>query len=95
MSGGRSPQHFKQALASGENPELTHYVDSEAELEERRRLDFEKGAVECWVCDLFGCRTFCDPAGELEQSRLCPKFPARIRLPAIKRPKRRRWTAGA
>jgi Uma2 family endonuclease len=75
-------------------PEICVEVESPSnsaeELAERRRLYFEKGAVECWVCDLFGRMTFYDPAGELDESRLCPKFPARIRLPAIKRPKRRR-----
>jgi len=55
--------------------------NSEAELAERRRLYFEKGAAEVWICDLYGRMTFYDPTGEIGQSQLCPKFPAQIRLP--------------
>ena len=69
--------------------EVESPLNSEAELAERCRLYFEKGAVECWVCDPFGRMTFYDPADELDASRLCPDFPARVRLPELKRPKRR------
>jgi Uma2 family endonuclease len=54
--------------------------NSEEELEERRRLFFEKGAVEFWVCDLLGNMTFSDGGGSLAASKLCPKFPAKLEI---------------
>jgi Uma2 family endonuclease len=48
------------------------------ELEMKRRLYFEKGALEFWHCDAFGQLTFFDSSGQLVQSKLCPKFPRKI-----------------
>ena len=50
----------------------------EGELSERKRLLFQKGAVEFWVCDLNGEMTYFDAGGEIPQSRLCPRFPKRV-----------------
>ena len=55
--------------------------NSEAELAERRRLYFEKGADEVWICDLYGRMAFYDPTEEIARSRLCPQFPAQLKLP--------------
>jgi Uma2 family endonuclease len=55
--------------------------NSEAELAERRRLYFEKGADEVWICDLYGRMAFYDPTEEIDRSRICPKFPIQVRLP--------------
>jgi Uma2 family endonuclease len=52
----------------------------EAELNERKRLFFEKGALEFWLCNLDGNVSFFDPAGPMPQSRLCPDFPPRVLL---------------
>lgn len=60
--------------------EIQSPSDAEAELTERRRLFFEKGAQEFWLCDLNGQMTFLDPAGEIPQSQLCPGFPKTVRL---------------
>ena len=54
--------------------------NSEEELMERKRLYFEKGAEEFWVCDLNGDMSFYDPAGKISESRLCPGFPFKIVL---------------
>jgi Uma2 family endonuclease len=54
--------------------------NSEEELEERKRLFFEKGAVEFWVCDLLGNMTFSDGGGALVASKLCPKFQAKLEI---------------
>lgn len=51
---------------------------SPEELNERRRLFFEKGAVEVWLCDQEGRASFFDPAGLLERSELCPGFPRKL-----------------
>lgn len=66
-------------------PEICVEVESpsssEGELAERRRLYFEKGAEEVWICDLYGRMAFYDPTGEMTRSLLCPKFPAALKLP--------------
>src|SRR6266567_1661022 len=60
-------------------PEICVEVESpsneEAELLERKRLYFEKGAAEFWLCGLSGEMSFFDPVGEIAPSRLCPEFP--------------------
>jgi Uma2 family endonuclease len=48
------------------------------ELEERKRLFFERGASEFWLCGLDGQMSFFDPGGSLPRSRVCPNFPARV-----------------
>lgn len=50
-----------------------------AEIDEKMRLYFERGAQECWTCDGKGSLSFFDPSGEIARSNLCPKFPARIK----------------
>lgn len=52
--------------------------NAEEEMHERRRLFFEKGALEYWLCSLKGEMTFFDPAGLINESRLCPSFPTQI-----------------
>lgn len=54
--------------------------DLEPELMERKRLFFERGALEFWTCDLQGTMTFHDPSGVIPQSQLCPAFPRQITL---------------
>ena len=48
------------------------------EIEMKRRLYFEKGALEFWHCDQIGIMTFFSRTEPLPQSRLCPKFPHKI-----------------
>jgi Uma2 family endonuclease len=65
-------------------PEICVEVESpsneEAELREHKRLYFEKGAEEFWLCDLNGVMSFFDPAGEIPQSKLCAGFPRKVVL---------------
>ncbi len=65
-------------------PEICVEVESpsntQAELMERKRLCFEKGALEVWLCDQEGCLAFFDPAGSLDQSKLCPELPRKLVL---------------
>lgn len=48
-----------------------------AEIEEKRQLYFESGAIEFWSCDKDGKMKFFDtPKGErIENSKVCPDFP--------------------
>src|SRR6266436_4237443 len=46
----------------------------EDELNERKRLFFQKGASEFWLCGLMGEMLFFDPGGQISISKLCPDF---------------------
>ena len=63
-------------------PEICVEVESPSnapeELQERRRLCFEKGAREWWLCDTAGRMTFFDPTGSMPRSALCPDFPVQV-----------------
>ncbi len=58
---------------------LSPYNDK-AEMEEKRFLYFEAGALECWLCAEDGKMSFYGPAGVLSESRFCPGFPARVEI---------------
>lgn len=60
--------------------EVVSPSNSQEEIEERKRLFFEKGAVEFWVCSLTGAISFFDPAGEMPASKLCQDFPKQVVL---------------
>ena len=48
------------------------------EIQEKLRLYFAKGAVECWVCDRNGLMTFFNADGPIRRSELCPEFPEQV-----------------
>jgi len=52
--------------------------NSGEDIELKKRLYFEEAAQEVWICGLEGQMKFFSKAGELESSKLCPKFPKRI-----------------
>ena len=60
--------------------EVMSPCNSKEETTERKRLFFEKGAVEFWVCDLLGKMTFSDAGGGLPASKMCPDFPAKLQI---------------
>jgi len=67
------------------SPELCIEVmspsNTRAEIEEKMALYFDAGAKEVWVCAGSGAMEFFGAAlQKLEESKLCPKFPKRIRL---------------
>ncbi len=74
----------KDALALPEAPsicvEVLSPTNTRGEIVGKRDLYFERGAREVWVCDLEGKMTFYDPAGPLERSAICPKFPTLVKL---------------
>lgn len=48
------------------------------EMETKRRLYFDAGAIECWICDLEGKMKYyesTDPGNAKQVSTLCPDFP--------------------
>jgi Uma2 family endonuclease len=60
--------------------EIVSPSNEDDELNERKRLYFEKGASEFWLCGMSGHMTFFDPAGKIELSRLCPEFPKQVKI---------------
>ena len=74
-----------EAFASAVMPEIVVEVVSEsntaAEMEDKRRLYFEGGAVEVWLVSPDGTITFYDEHGAMDASRLAPDFPPRLPEP--------------
>lgn len=54
--------------------------NTDAEMEEKRRLYFEIGVREVWLCDQEGRVRFFDPSGERLMSPLCPPMSTHISL---------------
>lgn len=50
------------------------------EIEARMQLYFERGALECWICDVEGKMTFCDVTGMIRRSNICPLFPVALEV---------------
>ncbi len=48
------------------------------EMKRKRKLYFEAGASEFWLCDLNGKMRFFDATGQLESSGVAPSFPLQI-----------------
>jgi Uma2 family endonuclease len=75
---------FRQSDVKVLNPapeicvEVLSPSNSAEDIELKKRLYFEEAAQEVWICGLEGQMKFFSPAGELEGSKLCPKFPKRI-----------------
>ena len=65
-------------------PEICVEILSDAntpeEMDRKRELHFQAGAVESWPCDESGRVRFFNHGGELVGSNLCPAFPQRIEI---------------
>ena len=70
------------AEASPVMPEVVVEVlsegNTEAEMTEKRRLYFEEGAAEVWMCAPDGTMTFYTPSGSVERSERVPSFPSTL-----------------
>lgn len=49
--------------------------NSTGEMKNKRKLYFEAGAIEVWICDAKGKVKFYDQTGEINTSSLAPTFP--------------------
>ena len=59
--------------------EILSPSNSKREIEEKKVLYFEGGALEVWICDQRGKMSFFGPGGTLpRKSRLCPAFPSQL-----------------
>ena len=61
--------------------EVRSMSNGPAEMRAKRRLYFEAGATEFWLCDEQGTMSFFSTEGPLPRSALCPGFPARVEIP--------------
>ena len=57
---------------------VTSVSNSEKEMRQKRKLYFEQGAREVWVCDEYGNIKFYDESGELEKSKMFSDFPPKV-----------------
>lgn len=75
---------IKEALEARVAPEICVEVLSPAnvpaEMKQKRRLYFEAGAEEVWLCDEVGRMLFYTPQGAQDRSQLAPAFPKQISL---------------
>lgn len=58
--------------------EVLSESNSKKEMQLKKKLYFDNGAQEVWICDLYGKITFYNPQGELEYSELAPDFPSTL-----------------
>jgi len=74
----------EEAFDSPVAPEICVEVlspgNTQGEMIEKRRLYFEAGAEEVWLCDIDGRMRFFAPSGEVTTSRRAPSFPDRVVL---------------
>jgi Uma2 family endonuclease len=77
-------QQIKDEIECSIAPEVCIEVlslsNTDSEIQEKRRLYFDRGAVEVWICQADGAMHFYNAAGRLEQSVLFPSFPRQIKI---------------
>ena len=82
ISAERDADAPDEAEASPVMPELCVEVlstsNTEAEMDRKRHLFFERGAEEVWVVEADGRVRFFGPDGERERSTRAPDFPTRV-----------------
>ena len=61
--------------------EIMSPSNSMDEMEEKKDLYMERGALEVWVCEESGAITFWDNQGKISTSALFPDFPESINVP--------------
>jgi Uma2 family endonuclease len=75
-------QIIEDELACSIAPEICVEVwspsNTHKKMEKKKKLYLGAGALEFWYCDAAGNITFFDATGELEHSKLCPKFPRSV-----------------
>lgn len=54
--------------------------NTRTEIDDKKKLYFNAGGQEVWLCSANGAMTFFNSEGAIASSILCPKFPKRIKL---------------
>lgn len=60
--------------------EILSSSNTDDEMRDKREIYFEAGSQEVWICSAEGNMSCYNPQGQLEQSILVPKFPAKISI---------------
>jgi len=60
--------------------EVLSMSNSDYEIKEKRKLYFEQGAKEVWICDEYGNLTFFNPKRKLAKSVMFPEFPKVVKI---------------
>ncbi|MGI8642422.1 MAG: Uma2 family endonuclease [Pyrinomonadaceae bacterium] len=60
--------------------EVLSMSNSADEMKEKRKLYFEQGAKEVWICDEYGNLSFYNPKRKLTKSGLFPEFPNKVEI---------------
>lgn len=58
--------------------EVVSASNTDKEMKIKRKLYFEQGALEVWICDMEGAMRFFNPKRKLKRSQLFPSFPVNI-----------------
>jgi len=60
--------------------EVLSMSNSDEKMKEKRRLYFEQGAKEFWICDEYGNMSFYSPKRKLTKSKMFPEFPNKVEI---------------
>lgn len=60
--------------------EVLSASNTDQEMNEKRELYFERGALEFWICTETGDMRFFNRSGQFEKSSLFPDFPVKIQI---------------
>jgi len=71
-------REFDASVAPEICVEVLSDSNTDKEMRTKRKLYFETGALEVWICDQSGNMKFYNKTGQLKTSELVPDFPKRI-----------------
>ena len=60
--------------------EVLSMSNSVYEMDVKRKLYFEQGAKEFWICDEYGNISFYSPKRKLTKSKMFPEFPNKVKI---------------
>jgi Uma2 family endonuclease len=60
--------------------EILSMSNSDYEMKEKRKLYFEQGAKEFWICDEYGNVSFYNSKRKLTKSKMFPEFPIKVEI---------------
>ncbi|SHN93048.1 FIG00572103: hypothetical protein [Bathymodiolus heckerae thiotrophic gill symbiont] len=58
--------------------EVLSFSNTKREINEKKTIYFEQGAIEFWVCDSYGNISFFVKEGQIEHSKIAKNFPKNI-----------------
>ncbi len=60
--------------------EVLSFNNSDVEMKEKRKLYFERGAKEVWICGEYGNISFYNPKRKISKSAMFRDFPTKIEI---------------